>query len=261
MNEATASEGLVDTPSPDDLAELLGGAPRIEYSSTRVRPVSLETLRARRVIAEDRGDKVSNAYKILRTQVLQRLLARGWRSIAVTSPGTIRGRSLTAVNLALGIAREYVHTVLLVDLDLRRPSLHRYFNYTPDVGLLDHLLFDAPLSQVLMNPGIQRLVLLSNQREMSDSAEVLRSPRMTALARELKERYDNRIVIYDLPPILETDDALAFMPCVDGYLVVAEEGKTTKEALHRAVTLIPDEKLIGVMLDRVAVNGSGSAFD
>ena len=178
---------------------------RIAYQRTRVIDVPDEKFRERRVCAGFNNDPIADTYRVLRTQVLLRMRQQGWTTLGVTSPTAGCGSTLTAVNLAISIAQDVNHTVLLVDIDLRNPSLHRYFLDEDVPGLSDYLLNDE-LPQLLFNPGIDRLVVLPGHRPISDSSEFLSAPKMRALFDELKTRYEQRVVIYDLPPVLSSDD-------------------------------------------------------
>ncbi len=225
---------------------------RVVYSQTRTVVVAPETLERNRVIAGMNEPAVNGAYKMLRTHVLQRMRAHGWSTLAVTSPTSGEGKSLTAVNLAISLAKEVNHTVLLVDLDLRRPSIARYFGYEPPFGLSDCLLDDVPLSEILFTPGIERLAVLPGGKSIVESSELLTAPKMVQLAREFKDRYARRTVIYDMPPILLADDLLAFSPNIDAALLVVQEGKTRKDDLRRAMAMLTGVNIIGTALNQAA---------
>lgn len=222
----------------------------VTYTQTRVIRPAPETLRHNRVLGAHDLPAVRQAYKMLRTQVVQSLRTRGWNSLAVTSPGAGEGKSLTAVNLAIALAREVNHTVLLVDLDLRRPAIARHFGHTPLFGLRDHLLDDVPLKDILFNPDIERLVVLPGGKPLDESSELLTAPKMVRLAQELKKRYDGRIIIYDMPPLLLADDVLAFAPNINAALLVVEEGKTRADELIQATNMLRDVPLLGTVLNK-----------
>lgn len=223
----------------------------VEYTQTRVVPLSPVTLKKNRVIGGDGRDSVTDAYRILRTQVLQRLKENGWNSLAVTSAGAGEGKSLTAINLAISLAREVNHTVLLVDMDLRRPAIGETLGYVPEHGLSDYLLSDnLDLQEVMFNPSIERLVVVPGKGSMQHSSEILSSPKAVRFVEEIKTRYPSRIVIFDLPPVLVSDDALAFSPNVDAFLMVVEEGKTTSEDLKRSLEILNDVNIVGTVLNK-----------
>jgi len=225
--------------------------PPILYTRTRSLTVPLSLLRQRRVMAAyDKGSFV-DAIKILRTQIMHRLRENNWNVLGVTSPGHGEGKTLTAVNLAVSLAMETTQTVLLVDANLRNPSVHEVFGLKDCPGLADYLLDDQPLEDLLVNPGIRRFVLLPGGRAISNSTENLTSPKMLALVEELKDRYPSRIIIFDLPALLHTADALAFSPYMDALLLVVEEGKTTVKEVQHALSLVKSTcPVLGTVLNK-----------
>ena len=253
-DQSTASESQLLPPAlnPQSQVEPNSAQQTIKYSQTKVVPLVLSDLKDNRIIAGSESDVANTAYKMLRTQVLQRMMAKGWNALAVTSPGPGDGKTLTAINLAISLAREVQHTVLLVDFDMRKPSIHEYFNFTPAKGITDFLLRETPVSEILVNPGIERLVLLPGRESVPNSSELLASPRMVKLVDELKSRYPSRFVLFDLPPLLSADDALAFSPYVDTVLMVINEGKTTKEELLHAMGMVGNTQVLGTVLNRSA---------
>jgi exopolysaccharide/PEP-CTERM locus tyrosine autokinase len=244
---AVAPRGAAATPPP-----------QIAYTQTRQAEVSNEFLRGKRVISGLDPDSFSDAYRILRTQVLQRLRENKWNVLAVTSPGLNEGKTLTAINLAISLAMEVNYTVLLVDADLRHPNVHTYFGLEPEFGLSDYLLSDKPIEELLVHPaGIQGLVILPGGKPLTNSSEMLSSPKMSRLVEELKTRYPSRIVLFDLPPLLATADAIAFAPYVDAALLVLEEGKTSTQDAQHATELLKDTHLIGAVLNKSLSNPAG----
>ena len=223
----------------------------VEYTQTRCIDVPAETLKNNRVIMGMENDAATTAYKMLRTQVLQRMATNGWTSLAITSPGPGEGKTLTAINLAISLAREVNHTVLLVDTDLRRPRVSQYFGHIPEYGLCDYLINDRQLPEILFNPGIERLVILPGVNSVSSSSELLSAPKMVRLAEELKTRYPERIVLFDMPPLLAADDLLAFSPNFDAVLLVVNEGKTRKDELRRAMEMLQSVNVIGTVLNQL----------
>lgn len=222
----------------------------ITYTETSIVSIHPDSLHEKRVVAIDENDPATAAYKVLRTQVLQRLRVNNWNSLAITSPTEGCGKTLTAINLAICLAREVNHTVLLVDMDLRRPKLHSYFPGIPGLGISDYLLNDVELSGILINPGIERLVILPGHKAFSSSSETLSSPKMVELVEELKTRYPSRIVLFDLPPVLPCDDVIAFAPYVDAALLIVEDGKTQESELKRAVELLDSINILGTVLNK-----------
>lgn len=222
----------------------------ITYTQTRVLEIPEQVLLDNRLIAGVAQHRNKDSYRMLRTRVLQTMRGNGWTSLAVTGPSAGCGKTLTAINLAISLAMEVTHTVLLVDLDLRKPSIHEYFGHTPEAGIGDYLAGEATVPEMLFSPGIPRLVVLPGREPVSNSSEMLRSPRMLSLINELKTRYVDRLLVFDLPPILAADDALAFSPYVDAILMVAESGKTRKEDLQKATDILKNVPLVGTVLNK-----------
>jgi len=227
----------------------------IVYSRTRTIPVTEDVWRRNRVIIpRERGPAV-DAYRVLSTQVLQRLRENRWNAVAVVSAGFREGKTMTAVNLAISLSMEVGHTVLLVDADLRNPGVHRYFEVPAEPGLSEHLLDGVPLEQILFNPGIEGLVVLPGGRPLHTSSELLGSRKMQLLVEELKRRYPSRVVLFDLPPVLSAADAIAFSPHVDATIMVVEEGRTSGEDVVRAAELLESANLIGTVLNNSSQSG------
>jgi protein-tyrosine kinase len=229
-----------------------GFGSEVVYQQTRVVAAAEETFAEARVVAGLPQHELADAFRLLRTQVLQRLTLGGYSTLAITSANRGDGKSLTAANLAISLALHVDRTVLLVDLDLRRPSIHTYFGMEPEAGLTDYLLNDTPLSECLINPGIERLVILPVRTALHASSELLSAPKMIRLAQELKTRYPDRLVIYDLPPVLVSDDALAFLQHVDCCLFVVQDGRTPKADIVRAAELLGECDIIGTVLNKAS---------
>ncbi|MCG8040852.1 MAG: CpsD/CapB family tyrosine-protein kinase [Candidatus Thiodiazotropha endolucinida] len=227
---------------------------QIEYTTTKLIDVSADFLRKNKIIVGDSNNEVSDQYKLLRTQIIQRLKANKWNSIAITSPTEGCGKTLTSINLAISLAREVNHTVLLVDMDLRRPKIHNYFHQEELLGLSDYISENVNLNEMLFNPGIERLVILPGNKPITNSSEMLSSPKLVKLVDELKNRYPNRVILYDMPPLLSCDDMIAFSPYIDSIMLIIEEGKTKKEELKSAYQLIEQANIIGTVLNKSKSN-------
>jgi Mrp family chromosome partitioning ATPase len=195
---------------------------------------------------------------MLRTQVLQRMDANGWRTLAIFSPGESDGKSTTAINLAINLANDHHHTALLVDFDFRRPTLAAKLGLAPEFGVDDVIAGRARVEDCLYHPeGFERLVVLPARGALRHSSEILAGPRARELVAELHRRYAERVVVFDLPPVLTADDALAFAPLVECGLVVAAEGRTRRADLARTIELLHKTALVGTVLNRAADAPSG----
>jgi non-specific protein-tyrosine kinase len=190
------------------------------------------------------------SYKVLRTKIQQLTKEKGWNTLMITSADAGEGKTFTAVNLALTFARAYNQTVLLVDCDFRRQSVQKMMGFESDAGLIDYLVDGRSLNDFIIWPGIDKMTVISGGRTFEDSSELLNSPRMKNLVHELKTRYDDRYIIFDVPPLLGSADALALSPYVDSIVMVVEEGKTTMRSVQKALEAIPKEKFLGFVMNK-----------
>ena len=189
-------------------------------------------------------------YKMLRTQVLRRLDQLGANTLGVMSARASEGKTLTAINLAIAISADPARTVLLVDFDLRNPSVHRRFNYQPELGVDDCLRQRRPVQEAMFKvAGYERLTLLPARERVEHSSELLVSNATADVVNEMRTRYANRIVIFDLPPVLEADDALAFARFMQAGLLVIGEGKSNRDDVLRSFQLLHDVKFVGTVLN------------
>ena len=210
-------------------------------------------LQAMRIVAHDATEVRSSAFDMLRTQVLQRMEAASLQTIAVTSPRAGCGKSVTAINLALSIARQSDQSVLLVDLDLRKPQIARYFGFSPKSGIHDVASGKCQASEAMITPDLcgHRLTVLACPHPVANPTEQIVSSEMKAALLGLKNRLGHRIIIFDLPPMLSSDDFLAFLPQVDCALLVASAGETTIHDTAECERLIGPEKFLGCVLNKV----------
>jgi protein-tyrosine kinase len=222
----------------------------ITYTHTRAFSPPAELLESNRILSPGGGGGAA-AFRMLRTQVLQRMDAHSWRTLAIFSPGTSDGKTTTAINLAINLANDHHHTVLLVDFDFRRPTLAAKLGLAPEFGVDDALGGTAKIEDCLYHPaGFDRLVVLPARNTLAHSSEILAGPRCRELVAELQHRYADRIVLFDLPPVLTADDALAFAPLVECGLVVVAEGRTRRADLLRTIELLNKTPLVGTVLNR-----------
>lgn len=229
----------------------IDGSLHIEYTTTRVVSAALDCLRRTTGVVRPDRSELSEAFKRLRSQLLQRLQADGHSLLAVTSPRAMPGKSLTALNLALAVAAEHDRTVLLVDADLSGQGLQALLGLGGEPGLGEHLSQGRPLDELLVNPGVPRLVFLPGGHVAGHgSAELLATRAMHVLAQELKRRYADRIVIIDVPPMLDNADALSLLPLADTTLLVVEEHHTSIADLEAASSLLAPFNLVGSVLAR-----------
>lgn len=218
---------------------------------TRVFELNKPMLRERYVVfAEDSGAPVE-AYRMLRAQVLRRARERQMRMIGVVSPTDGDGKTLTCINLALAIATEPNQTVLLLDLDLRRPSTAAVLSVPAGPGLADALRGEVPLAEVMWRPaGYERMVVAPAGERIDASSELLATASTRDRLLEIKSRFSDRLILVDLPPVLLSDDVVTVAPLLDGVLLVVSEGVTRREDVLRTRELLANTPVIGVVLNR-----------
>lgn len=205
---------------------------------------------AMHLVVNHREDPVGLLYDHLRTRMLQALQERGWTRIAVASPTRGCGASTVAANLALALARRPSGRTMLIDLDLRKPGLAAIFGH-PDPGpLRDVLTGLQPIESHFCRVG-RTLALGLNGRAEANSAELLQEPATADALEAVMEDLSPDVTIYDLPPVLEADDALAFLPEIDGILLVADATRTSAAQIRECERLLQDHtQVLGVVLNR-----------
>jgi len=168
----------------------------------------------------------------------------------ITSALRGEGKTLTAVNLALTFAKASRQTVLLVDADLRLQRIHEVLGYESGKGLVEYLMEGCPVSEVMVWPGVEKLTVISGGKTIGESSELLGSRGMKELVGEMKNRYPDRYVLFDVAPVLAAADAISLAPLVDHLVFVVEAGRTHARDVERALRLLPQEKILGLVLNR-----------
>ncbi len=251
------TQGAKFKPRSSDHEELAS----IRYEYTRVVKLQKEHLEKNRIVAFNKNDPKCMTFDVLRTHVLQKMEENGWRTLAITSPAPEAGKTVVAINLAMSIAQQTNKTALLVDFDLRRPKIGTYLGLHMERSLNDLLEGTAELKDVLVNPDMPRLVVLPTKSPVRNSSETLSSKKIADMIKDLRERYKSRIVIFDLPPVLVSDDAIALLPQVDCVLMVVANGMSTKREIEDCLRLLPKTNLIGTILNKADVEPQAYYYD
>lgn len=225
----------------------------IVYEQTKVIKLDHNVLENNRIVALNKNNPASWIFDSLRTQVLQKMEENSWQSLAIVSPTPEAGKSVTAINLAISIAQQPQKTALLVDFDLRKPRIAKYLGMKCNKSLNDFISGVATLEEIIVNPSIPRLTILPTNKTVVRSAETLSTIRMQELVTELKNRYSSRIVIFDLPPLLNADDAMVLLPQVDCVLFVVGDGQHTEEEIIESMRLLSKYNILGVVVNRAEV--------
>ncbi len=220
-----------------------------QYSESRRVTLDYDTLEANRCMGLLPESGETQCYKVVRTQIQQRMREQGWNSLMITSVHPGEGKTVTAINLAAMFAKEFHQTVLLVDADLKSQAIHRYLGYGDDLGLVDYLSGRCAFKDIIVWPGVEKFTVISGGRAVAESSEVLNSPRMRELVVEMKQRYKDRYLFFDVPPILGRADAMSFAQLVDGIVVVVRSGKTPMADIQKALHYLPQHKFIGFVMN------------
>jgi len=242
-------------PQPVVRAADPAGKDRVGWLSpdyTISRPVKLDPdlVLSNRCVAYEGYSAEMEQYRVLRTRILHRTSNGSGKTVMITSSMPGEGKSLTAINLAFTFAKDYNHTALLVDCDLKRQSIHKFLGFASDRGLADHLIHGRPLADLIIWPGVEKLTIISGGKTVGASSELLGSPNMRHLVAEMRDRYPDRYVFLDTPPVLAGADAMALAPLVDHILFVVQAGRTPLPDIQKALHLLPKEKILGLVFNR-----------
>lgn len=213
----------------------------------------LQCQRHRILISDE--NKLSKArgaaeFRMLRTRILHRARTNDWETIGVTSPGAGDGKSVTTINLALAIARERNNNVFLIDFDMRNPRVCEYLGAKPPVGIDQYLRGNVAAKDVLFSIGVENLTLAATLTPTEQSSELLASGRIEELFTYIRGIAPQPLILLDLPPILSTDDALVVAPKIHACLLVVSEGRSRRDSTAKALELLSEFNLAGLVLNR-----------
>ena len=221
-----------------------------KYTQSRNINLDPEVLARNRCVCRFPDSPYQSSFKVIRTQILNRMREIDGRTLMFTSVREGEGKTLISINLALTFAKDFGLTVLLMDCDLRRQDVHRYLGIDSNMSLVDHLLYQVPLQDLIIWPGIDKMTLISGSKTVPESADLLTSTLMKSLVDDVKNRYSDRYVIFEAPSLFIGTDAFALSFLVDCIVMVVEAGKTTLPDIKRALELIPKEKFLGFVLNQ-----------
>jgi exopolysaccharide/PEP-CTERM locus tyrosine autokinase len=196
-------------------------------------------------------------FKALRSTILFPGSGNPPRVILVTSTQPAEGKSFVAANLAASIALHLDRYVLLVDCDLRNPTLHRLFGRQEAPGLSEHLEEHLALHALLQKTQLPRLSLLSAGRKSYNPSELVTSEKMFAFLQEVKSRYEDRVIVMDAPPLMAAAESNVLAGFADGILLVVRENGPKREAVQEAVQKIDKRKILGIVGNFTSKRTSG----
>ncbi|WP_299681724.1 CpsD/CapB family tyrosine-protein kinase [uncultured Roseobacter sp.] len=181
-------------------------------------------LRARRVVTRQASPSAT-PFDILRTKLLVQMRQNNWRRLAITSPMPAAGKSTVACNLALGLGRQRDMRSILMDLDLRTPSISDFFETVPPHEIRELLTGEVSLQEQALRFGDNLICSMAAVPE-SDPTRILLAEDTTDVLQDIEERYQPDLMIFDLPSVLVSDDTRAFLKNVDCALIVARTNST-----------------------------------
>ena len=208
------------------------------------------TLDQNRVITLDPSNPACGSFDMLRTKILHAMRQNGWRTIGITSPTATCGKSTVSANLAFSFSHQVDCRSVLVDLDLRRPSVGRTLGMKEMRSIERFLNGETGLNESFVRFG-SNLAIAANDRPVTHASELLQGTAAKSALGAMQSRLAPDVVIYDLPPMLAFDDVLAFAPEVDCVLIVtAAEMTTGAEADICEYELSQRTKVLGVVLNK-----------
>ncbi|MDP2644555.1 MAG: polysaccharide biosynthesis tyrosine autokinase [Desulfobacterales bacterium] len=191
----------------------------------------------------------SEQFKILKTSILCH--ENPPKVIMVTSAVPGDGKSFVASNLAVSIAQNINEFVLLVDCDIRKPTIHTRFGLPQACGLSEYLANGKPLGSLLQKTAVKKLTILPGGKPPHNPSELLSSERMTMLLNEIKKRYKDRYVIIDTPPPLLVAETRALAKQVDGIVVVVRYRSTPRKMIKDLMGLLDPKKILGLVFNQI----------
>lgn len=207
--------------------------------------------RRRLVHGFDSRNASSRSFNLIRSKLVTLRRERGWRMLGVASATPNVGKSFVSANIAAAMSRDPRFQTYLLDLDLRRGTIKDIFGIEPDTSIVEYLE-DTHSAEVLRGyvPQGQELIIVPSITAEVHSAELLASERAQALFRAMRNSDDRNFFICDLPPVFANDDAAIIMESLDGYVIVAQDGKTTQREIDATVNMLGQERLAGVVLNK-----------
>ncbi len=206
-----------------------------------------------RVVAFHQFDTVAaEQYRKLYIEIAQARRTRELQTLLMTSALAGEGKSISALNLAItAAAHESSQGILLIDTDLRKPSIHTYLGIHPTCGLTDYLLGDVEYSHIFVKTQIPGLTIISAGRRVSNPAALLASTRMEQLFQDIKSQKQYSSIILDSSPVLLTSESKGLLQYVDATILVVRAKKTPAEVVSQTIKILGEENILGCVLNGV----------
>ena len=256
-----SSTGEERVPSGQDNIDVAPAAPVARMEESRKQETMVRKNERGKNLQSDSWDErlslvvsgsteASESFRVLRSRILfPDDDSKSYRTILVTSTAPREGKSFVSANLGLALAQGVDQYSLLVDCDLRRPALNKLFGLSGDRGLADYLQQDTDLASLIQKTAVEKMSILPSGRPPANPSELLGSVKMQGLVRELSERYKDRFIIFDSPPILAASEAIILSQKVDGVVLVVRHGFSSRTQVKKIIDLIGRDRIIGVVFN------------
>lgn len=248
----------------DDTAIL---APGNRVAATRTATTELHEITISARVARNHrlnaiaGNPLSGPYDLLRSRALHIMGENGWKRLALTSPTLDCGKTTVTANLALSLARQSDLTIVLIDLDLRRPSLHKIIGYKPQSSLSDVIDGEVSATDHFVRIGTNLIIGLNSEPTRNPS-ELLQSQRTKGFLARVEASFRPDLMIFDMPPMLGNDDNVGFMQNVDCALLIGAADLTTATQLDLCEKEIAElTNVLGVVLNKCRYADSTAGYD
>jgi Mrp family chromosome partitioning ATPase len=228
-------------------------------SLTQFKP-SIRRLRRNRVVAAD-GGRPAMDFDVIRTRMMQVMQANGWKRVAITSPTAACGKSTMVMNLAYSLSRHRDHKTMVLEMDMRKPSLSRAMQIPGEHQFSRVLEGRAAFEDHAVRVG-DNMIFATNVNAVNGSAELLQSPGTAATLDDLTARYAPDTMICDMPPMLTGDDTMAFLSRVDCVLLLAAAEQTSIKQIDKCERDIASQtNVMGVILNKCRYMDRDNAYD
>ena len=248
----------------DDLPELIAEPPwsLVKTMQRLVFGRGLDKIKEFPLVFQEKNSLAGEQYRILREQVKKIYNEAGGRVLAIMSPVKGDGKSTVAANLAAVIALDYDQQILLIDADLRNPSIHNFFGIKSTPGLADYLSSgsSANIMSYIHNTSLHGLRVLPAGKPTHLSSELLATEKMKSLLKEIPVKFPGHQVIIDTSPVLSTSDPLVLAQQVDKIIMVVRAGTTPRECLSEAIKSLGSDRVKGVVLNGVDLGPSSKYY-
>jgi protein-tyrosine kinase len=240
-----------DASDPFASSPVSTGSQDAKFREVKLNAAHLESTR---LVAYDSLCEGGRYYDMLRTQVLQAMDQNGWQVLAITSPTAGCGKSVTACNLAMSIARLPERSALLVDMDLQKPKVAEYLGIEVKSGLLSVLQGRIGLSNAIVRASIaqNQMLVLPGEVCKSGSAEWMASQAMATVLQSLKRDFRSHVIILDLPPVLVGDDVISILPQIESVLLIAGVGTSTVSDIKECKKHLKSTPIVRVVVNKVS---------